>query len=526
MTRRGLLASVIALAQPPQAAAIPLPLLFGGSGQKTRNIASNIRVPGFSNGGLSDGTNTYALARLSHFNESGAAVSAVALIYSNWYTTASGAGEANGPNSITVQAVVEYPSGTFNNVTWAASSTISISPGANSVSDTLALAIPAGAQFWTRTLVTVASGKWPCSWPSGAPLGTGGLANTCQTGTGTAPAVTQATVTGTATGLGPSAILGTAPAGAMNRCCAAGIGDSIMAGASDGNVAAHGNTGTYGRGFDSQAPFINASVTGTTAANQVGNLAKRIDLFTKAGITHIVVEWATNDINAGASLSTLQGNIQSIWSSVSAIPGVKIIANTVGPRTTSTDGWNTVANQTPASAGFTGGSSSIKSLYNAWIRGLPAPLYDYIELNNVLEAYPLDSGAWIAAATGSVANGGVEGSHQTNYQQSNTLAAGSTTTVITTGLTLVANRYNYGYIKMTSGVDSGVQKTISSHTTGGVLTLTSGFASAPAAGDSFLLWALTDAVTTDGIHPAFTAAGMGGIVYGSLAVAAKVATWL
>ena len=129
---------------------------FGGNALVTRNIASNCRVPGWQTGTLSNGTNTTANSRQPHNNESGAAVTSVQLVYSNWLTTATS--EAANANALTITAAIEYPSGTFTQVKWGGATSTSIAAGVNLVSDACVVSIPAGAQFWSRTFVSVTSG--------------------------------------------------------------------------------------------------------------------------------------------------------------------------------------------------------------------------------------------------------------------------------------------------------------------------------------------------------------------------------
>lgn len=490
------------------------------SASRTSNIASNCRVPGWQTASLSNGTNTTSNLRLSHFNESGAAVTSVKPIYSGWYTNT--VSVANNANPITITAAIEYPAGTMTQVTFNGGSTsVSLTPGVNLVADACNVSIPNGAEFWSRTFVSVLAGQVPAHvWPlcTGS-LVSQGAVGTCDLGVGLTDKTMSGTITGTNAGYGPSAIIATSTG--FSKVSAMGCGDSLMAGASDGNYSTRRNTGIMGRSVDSQCPWVLCAVTGTKALDQVGAWSQRVDLMTKAGITHVITNYAINDISAGTSVAALQAALQSNWAAIAAT-GAKIIEVTTPPRTTSTDNWLSAAGQTAyaTNGGFAGGAASRRALLNAWLRTKPSftggAVYDFLEFADSVET-ARDSGILLAGA----------GAHTTGYVLSGTDAGGSTTTVIQTGLALTASRYNFGKLVFTSGVNAGSIKTISSHTTGGALTISAAFTTAPTAGDAFYIFALTDQNTTDGLHPAVTGtggSGFGGVYYAVDALRPKLAT--
>lgn len=391
LSRRQLLASSAVLsALATRANAQSLFVLGAGTAltQVRRNIASHVLMPGFNGTSLSNGTDTGANYRSFHINEGGN-ITNISLVYSGW--TLNSTNEQDGVNPITVFASVEYPSGTFHIATFGSNPSVIVPATTDASSDRISVSIPAGASFWVRTYITVPSGnKWPRTY----------LVNTnhgeaCDQGTSTVNLTAGGTIINnpTATGYGPSGILSTA---ASLPISLGGIGDSILAGAGDGNEDSAGNTDWAGRAATvAQLPWLNGAVTGTAAFNQTGHLSRRLALMATCGITHVVSTWSSNDAPTQTA-AQIEANLTTIWNSVVAL-GMKMVHTTMLPRGGSTtDAWKTVANQTNVSPTYTG-SGSVRGVFNAWIRTLPTPLYDFIEISNPLEV-SLNDGIWVAGA--------------------------------------------------------------------------------------------------------------------------------
>lgn len=76
--------------------------------------------------------------------------------------------------------------------------------------------------------------------------------------------------------------------------------------------------------------------------------------------------------------------------------------------------------------------------------------------------------------------------NKTSYAAAGTTSAGGTVTTFGTSLTAQATGYfDLGYIVFSSGANSGLQRTIKTHITGGSFTLVTPLVAAPAAGDAF-----------------------------------------
>lgn len=458
----------------------------------TRHIASNGRGPGAGSGSVSNGTNTTSNMRSSQFNESGVALTNLALIYAGWYTDTTN--ETDLPNAYTVSASIEYPAGTYTQVTWAGATSTSITAGQNIVSDFVTVNIPANTQFWVRSFVSVTAGQ---VWHKSHVLDTA-RGEACEEGVGLSDKTMSGTITGATQGFRPSAMISKGMG--FRKVSLGVIGDSITFGSGDGAFDARSNTSWIGRAASSNCPIINCSVSGTQLGNQVaaGKLSRRLDLFAKAGITHVIIDWGANDV-ASVGLGTLQTNASHVIGQVNAA-GMKAVYTTITPKTTSTDKYYTTANQTPAT-GYTGGASSVRSQFNDWLRGLPSSLYACIENADILET-ARDSCIWKAGNT------------QTGYLAANTdswtVGEGSTTTVFTSNSTQPANYYNFGSVLFTSGALNGTFVTsVTSQTAGGSFTVPT-LASAPASGDTFKAYPFSAASTTDGLHPNVSSLSYGG----------------
>jgi len=89
--------------------------------------------------------------------------------------------------------------------------------------------------------------------------------------------------------------------------------------------------------------------------------------------THVVLMLGTNDINNGRTAVQLEGDITAIIASLK-LSGKSVILCPLPPRTTSSDNWVTVSNQTKAA------TESVRVAFNDWVRssGVSAGGADYI----------------------------------------------------------------------------------------------------------------------------------------------------
>lgn len=368
-----------------------------------RAMSSRLNVMGWNGYAGSDGTDTDSNTRLTTANESGAQVNKVKLIFSNWNIVQTSAGEAVGPNTITFTASIEYPAGTFNQVLFSGIATCTLAAGFTSIlSDELTLStpIPAATRFFVRTYAFGGGGgqKWPQGYLISTAQGEAADFSTTvdKTMGGT---ITNATATVNRRGFGPTAIICTAYNSAPRTVVVAGMGDSIIMGATDGNITTQGNTGWLGRACSNARPYLNAALTGTRGfENLPANSVGRYDLFVKAGVTHVVCDYSSNDITAARTAVQVESSIQSIVTGIKA-NGQSIIWTVCTPKTTGT--WATGAGQTIASGGFSGGAAGVRGTVNAWLRAnTPGALavwdVDTVVETNITNALTQDGGYWIS----------------------------------------------------------------------------------------------------------------------------------
>lgn len=162
--------------------------------------------------------------------------------------------------------------------------------------------------------------------------------------------------------------------------CVVLIGDSIAAGHGDDTstvtywtsnpggflVRALSSDGTTGR-TSPGIPFLNLGCGSELAANWLGGKGKcRLQLLDDIDARTAWVSF-TNDIFSN-SVEQTQTDTLALWTMLDN-RGVRVVAFTVTPRSSSTDNWATTANQTTS-----GGNSTSRNPYNQWLRA-GAPIH-------------------------------------------------------------------------------------------------------------------------------------------------------
>lgn len=368
-----------------------------------------LNAPGYLGYVGSNGTSIASNNRVSCYNETGATITKLKAYWANWKVDTAGC--TNGANSITIAASIEYPSGTFNQVLFGGSASKVITAGANAASDeiTLSTPIPAGVQYWVRTYVSVSAGQtWvqgyqmntAASGLEGAEFFTTAPVDRTMTGTIVQPSSGNVNVDGVSTvigtnyrGYGPIGVVATAWTGTPVTKSWVQIGDSTDAGATDNNVDSHGGNGYYQRALNGKYPHLKLSLSGTKAADwKAASLAPMLDLLDQMGacFTDAMCGHGNNDVQANtggannaAKAATIVTNLQA-QALLFTSRGMRAHCKTVSTRTTSTDTWKTLANQTvstsPTTGVWTGGASSLRHTLNVLLRAVPAGFtgcYDY-----------------------------------------------------------------------------------------------------------------------------------------------------
>jgi hypothetical protein len=340
-----------------------------------------VHQPGFGAVANSNGTDTGQNSRISMYNEVGTAFTEGRVHYGNFRTN--GTTEAIDTDDITVRCAIEYPAGVFTAVNFGGVRDVVLSPGEFASSDPVTVTIPADHQFWVRTYVTVASGD---VWPRGYVIN-GSRGEAADTGTGTVDQTTSGTIVGSANAFGPLGVTATAFQGnPVNRALAT-IGDSICAGSGDGNFDARGNTGWNGRASYNKIPHVVIAVGGTSAQGQAAAFTNRLEMLHRLGITDVIIEWGINDLAGGRTAAQVEADLQSLWNLLDA-EGFNVYQTTITPRSTSTDNWVTLTNQT---ALFTTHRPNL----NTAIRAIPAPLTGIVDMAAATEATGGDIGKWL-----------------------------------------------------------------------------------------------------------------------------------
>lgn len=126
--------------------------------------------------------------------------------------------------------------------------------------------------------------------------------------------------------------------------------------------------------------------------------------------THALLQGHTNDIVTGqvTTLAGLQTSTLNMMSLISGVrPGIKFIGATILPRTSSTDTWTTLNNQT-AQTNFTPIGASLRETWNDHVRTKPMGFSDYIDAGLYSES-SLNSGKWIVTGAANYATS--DGTH-------------------------------------------------------------------------------------------------------------------
>jgi hypothetical protein len=309
--------------------------------------------------------------------------------------------------SATITAAIEYPSGTFTQLTFGGSATLNQAAFDISVSDPVALSIPAGAVFYTRIFRVCAGGVFLSNFWSNA------NGSVCELGTGS---LTDKTMGGTLTqGL---ANQGWAPVAIVQRSTTARttciLGDSKSWGANVLNSGPGGGE-IYPSLVKSGAPNIGILHLGTSGS-QIQNLitggTRRIFLARKYS-KNWILQHGVNDLNAGRTAAQVLADRATIRAMG---PSGRVWDCTI--TVTSTGTWGSYASQNVISY------QAQRVSLNASIRALPL----YCETADPVED-GRDTGRWRSpvpqntpATSGTLTPDGV---HYATSEGTNLIAASS-----------------------------------------------------------------------------------------------------
>lgn len=305
--------------------------------------------PGYNGSSAGSATETGGNYRYRHT----AIVTAtgIRLAFGN-YNCVSGV-ETDGANDITVRASLENTATKFAPVFFNGKRDVVISPGATVWSDPIGFEIIRGQIFYSRTYVTVASGTWPKTIALDSTRNEGFVSGTSTTDLTGGGAITTSNLPG----YGPMAIWGlpTVP----HKTVVGILGDSIAAGY--GETAPNVDRGYIERGLNNQIAFQCVAIPSARIDHwRDGSLHihwRRSPLLDRA--TDIICELGVNDL--ATAFATWQSWLIEVWR-LATNRGAKVRQTTITPSSTSTDGFATVANQTP------GANEANRLSANAWLR--------------------------------------------------------------------------------------------------------------------------------------------------------------
>lgn len=328
-----------------------------------RQVVSRTLFPTQHSGTL---TQTWRAKQTAYVN-----ISAIQYCEANSYYSSGTAAEIVGGSTRTKHRWIEYPLGTWTQLTFSGSTTGTDASGVVGCSDYVALGftIPAFAQYRIVGDDT---------WAAGGGALTVGFSNVCDK-TGNMPDEYQV---GIASGAnsdtpltnvnGAQCYLPQAALAISDRAVWGIVGDSLALGTNDYGGDPTGTHGLYARALAQLGPVCDYGSNGDQAVEfaVTTNAIARLQLLTLCNPTAILDTYGVNDIFTAAqtpdqivtSQATIVTNLKAV------VSGVKVYDTTITPKTQSSDGWNTTANQSQSATT----ADNNRKRYNDFKRGVAA----------------------------------------------------------------------------------------------------------------------------------------------------------
>lgn len=306
-------------------------------------------------------------SRRHHYAAGAGDISDIRCVDVGWYLTTAG------PVSVAdrqIKRYIEYPQDVFHPVLWSGVGTVTITGGTSVKSDVvnssitgLPLVIPAGAKFWERTVLLTTMANPVINMPTyNSALGTGdGNATSDKGNSGTI------SVTATTNTFGAAAMVGTIGASNARSCIV--HGDSITWGTGDEtSLGDKGGSGWFARWMDlATIPYTKIAIPSYQASQAASHTTAVIDLLANIGfVSDVISAFGTNDLRTTRTPAQLSADVTTIlgMSAAAGAAPLRTWQTTMMPRTSSTDSWATVANQTP----MTDGNWAQMPAFNALVR--------------------------------------------------------------------------------------------------------------------------------------------------------------
>lgn len=330
-----------------------------------------------------DTTNKYLMGTSAHFATEN--LTAIKIAFANFLSA--GSGDIGVGASATVTAGIEYPPGTFTQVTFSAVPTGTIPDKSVLFSDYIPVNIPSGAlfrvwPFWHSTAGTLYN-NWQNTF----------LAEAVEL---SATPISDRSMGGTITNSGAFSYPPIAVLGMTVNASVVILGDSIDLGILDSEDSSstvtgrNGKVGVIARSLGS-TPFLIMAASGERASGWLSGAGARALLIQKS--SHVASGHGTNDIfGSGSSEASLIAALNTLWALCRS--DQKIFQRTLIPRNNSSDGWLTLVNQSQISAGT---PNAVRVAFNTDLRAgiiTAANLKGFFDVASVLES-SLNSGNWL-----------------------------------------------------------------------------------------------------------------------------------
>jgi lysophospholipase L1-like esterase len=391
-------------------------------------------------------------------------------------------------------------------VTFGGKKSVTLDPGGEIESDPLEIVLNAGDLISVRSFLSSGTAYPYRATTLRVSNGGGFTATTDLTAPGSA-----AVASTTGYYLSPASILGY-PDPATKVTALGMLGDSIAFSGGDSGAAFSVpllGFGAYGiRALTGRGGFVNLAYSGDTMANFLTTKAHLRRSRSLRRVNAVLCEYGVNDLAGGAyTAAQLQANILTAAQRVKMRGIKKFFIQTLTPRTTSTDGWATVANQTAIA------NDPARITHNTWVRaGCP------IDPNTLAPVLPGTANALLAGSFGHPITGWIEMADLVESSRDSGLwkpcqrVAHVNTTSGSNVITLTDATFNTANIE--AGGDNGACVAIQGWTTLGVwpsafgilVTSTTAAATAVLAGQTLAGAPVNiNPTTADGTHPTSSA---------------------
>jgi lysophospholipase L1-like esterase len=248
--------------------------------------------------------------------------------------------------------------GTIYRMTFGGRTTATLDPGGRSQADLLGVSVAQGDVVAIRTYLSSGT-AYPVRPTYGTYTSQGGFV----TGDLTAPGSAAITPT-TGNYFGPSNLLGYPQNGRSAKSVVL-LGDSIAAAIGEDALLTQPALGLGGfgvRALYGVGGLLDIAQSGDTASSFLTTNGSFHRLTIAGKCNTAIIEYGTNDIANGAAATALQANLLGIAQNLRRLGIAKVFLVTISPRTTSTDNWATLVNQTPLT------TEPQRIAHNAWVR--------------------------------------------------------------------------------------------------------------------------------------------------------------